>query len=345
MTGPAAEPAKSWSPSQLSAQVERYPINGAFTIARGSKTEAEVVVATISDLDREGDAAARGWAESVPYGRYDETPASVLAQIDSVGEALMADGDRVRLQSRLPPGAARNALDCALWDLQSRRMRRRVWSLAGLPPPRPVTTAFTLSLAAPEIMAAAARAAADRPILKLKLGGADDIARVAAVRAAAPRSTLLVDANEALDFDTLRRLLPELRRLGVALIEQPLKAGADDDLKGFRSPVPLFADESLHTRAELADCVERYDGVNIKLDKAGGLTEAIALMSEARALGLQTMVGCMVATSLSMAPALLLASQADFVDLDGPLLLAEDRTPSLIYCGSVIEPPPAGLWG
>ena len=326
----------------LTASVERYPIAGAFTIARGSKTVAEVLVARIGDPARE---TAWGWAESLPYARYDETPASCLAQIADLAGTVGANLDRSRLQSLQPPGAARNAVDCALWDLEARRAGRRVWELAGLPAPVPVVTAYTLSLAAPEVMAAAARAAADRPILKLKIGGPDDLARVAAVRAAAPDSRLIVDANEGLDFDALRRLLPDFARLGVALIEQPLKAGEDDDLVGFDSPVPLCADESLHTRAELAHCARRYACVNLKLDKTGGLTEAIALAAEARARGLMIMVGCMVATSLSMAPALLLAGQAEFVDLDGPLLLARDRENGLTYDGSWVAPASPSLWG
>jgi len=208
-----------------------------------------------------------------------------------------------------------------------------------------VKTCYTLSLAAPDAMAAAARAAAGRPMLKLKIGGADDLGCVAAVRAAAPKTRLVVDANEGLSFDDLRRLAPEFAKLGVQLIEQPLKAGEDEALEGFKSPVLLCADESLHTRHELADCARRYGAVNIKLDKSGGLTEALALKLAAKALGLEIMAGCMVATSLAMAPALLIAQGAPVVDLDGPLLLAKDRTPGLTFVGSMIEPPSAALWG
>jgi len=326
----------------ISTRVERLPIAGRFTIARGSKTEAELLVVEITQ--RGG--AERGWAESVPYARYGETIGSCLAQIEGVAKAAEVDGlDRASLQALLPPGAARNAVDCALWDLEAKQSHQRVWRLAGLPPPTPVTTAFTLSLATPAEMAAAARLAADRPLLKLKIGGADDLDRVRAVRDAAPLARLIVDANEGLDLDTLRRLLPDLHRLGVVLIEQPLKAGEDEDLQGLDTPVPLCADESLHTRAELSDCAQRYACLNIKLDKTGGLTEAVALAADARAMGLKLMFGCMVASSLSMAPALLLAGQDDFVDLDGPLLLAKDRANGLVYRGSEVGPPPVSLWG
>jgi L-alanine-DL-glutamate epimerase-like enolase superfamily enzyme len=290
-----------------------------------------------------GGFAGRG--ESVPYARYGETIDTVLAEIESVRAAIEAGADRAALQSLLPPGAARNALDCALWDLEAKTRGVRAWTLAGRDRLDPVKTAYTLSLAPADEMAEAARAAARRPLLKLKIGGPDDLDRVAAVRAAAPRTRLIVDANEALDFATLRRLAPEFAKLDVMLIEQPLPAGADADLEGWTSPVPLCADESLHTRAELAACARRYPCINIKLDKAGGLTEALALKAEAQAMGLQIMAGCMVATSLAMAPALLTAQGAAFVDLDGPLLLARDRDPGLTYLGSMIEPPPAALWG
>jgi L-alanine-DL-glutamate epimerase-like enolase superfamily enzyme len=323
----------------LAARVERWPIAGAFTIARGSKTEAEVVVVELAD------GVARGRGEAVPYARYGETTEACLAQIEALRGPVEAGCDTARLQGLIGPGAARNALDCALWDLRAKRTGVRAWTRAGRPSLHAVTTAFTLSLAAPEVMAAAARAAASRPLLKLKIGGPDDLDRVAAVRAAAARAALIVDANEALTFDDLRRLAPEFGRLGVKLIEQPLKAGADQALEGYDSPVPLCADESLHTRAELAACARRYGLVNIKLDKAGGLTEALALAAEARALGLQIMAGCMVATSLAMAPAMIIAQDAAFADLDGPLLLARDRAPGLTFDGSRIEPPEPALWG
>jgi L-alanine-DL-glutamate epimerase-like enolase superfamily enzyme len=286
-----------------------------------------------------------GRGEATPYPRYGETVEGVLDQIEAARDEVEAGADRARLQTLLPAGAARNALDCALWDLAAKRGGVRAWTLAGRDRLDPVKTAYTLSLAAPEAMAEAARAAARRPLLKLKIGGPGDLDRVEAVRAAAPRTRLIVDANEALDFEALRRLAPEFARLDVKLVEQPLPAGEDAALEGYACPVPLCADESVHTRAELADAARRYACVNIKLDKAGGLTEALALRDAVRAAGLEVMAGCMVATSLAMAPALLIAQGAAFVDLDGPLLLARDRTPGLTYLGSMIEPPRADLWG
>jgi L-alanine-DL-glutamate epimerase-like enolase superfamily enzyme len=243
------------------------------------------------------------------------------------------------------PGAARNAVDCALWDLRAKREGRRAHEILGLKRLEPLKTAYTLSLAEPAVMAEQARANARRPLLKLKIGGPGDLDRVEAVRAAAPKSRLIVDANEGLSFDALQRLAPEFASLGVKLIEQPLKAEEDEALEGYAGPVPLCADESLHTRAELDRCARRYQVANIKLDKAGGLTEALALKTEAEAAGMEIMVGCMVATSLAMAPALIVAQGAEFVDLDGALLLAKDREPGLTYVGSMIEPPPAALWG
>ena len=323
----------------LGVRAERWPLAEAFVISRGSKTEAEVVVAEIADGPH------RGRGEAVPYARFGETVAGVLDQIESVRRRIEAGAGRAELQQLLPPGAARNALDCALWDLEAKRAGVRAWTLAGRARLDPVKTCFTISLGPAEAMAEAARANARRPMLKLKIGGPDDLDAVAAVHAAAPRVRLIVDANEALSFDDLRRLAPEFARLDVKLLEQPLPAGADADLEGYASPVPLCADESLHTRAELAACAARYGLINIKLDKAGGLTEALALAAEARARGFGLMIGCMVATSLAMAPAMILAQGADFVDLDGPLLLARDREPGLAITGSVVEMPPPELWG
>jgi L-alanine-DL-glutamate epimerase-like enolase superfamily enzyme len=320
----------------LKADVERWPIAGAFTIARGSKTEAVVVTVTVSD----GPFTGRG--EGAPYPRYGETPESVLAEIEAARGVIEAGGD---VQAAMRPGAARNAVDCALWDLKAKREGRRAYEILGLTRLEPLKTAYTLSLAEPGAMAEQARANARRPLLKLKIGGPGDLDRVEAVRAAAPKSRLIVDANEGLSFDALKRLAPEFARLGVKLIEQPLKAEEDEALEGYAGPVPLCADESLHTRTELARCARRYQVANIKLDKAGGLTEALALKAEARAAGMEIMVGCMVATSLAMAPALIVAQGAAFVDLDGALLLAKDRDPGLTYVGSMIEPPPAALWG
>jgi L-Ala-D/L-Glu epimerase len=324
---------------RLTAREERWPIAGAFVISRGSKTEARVIVVEIAD----GLHTGRG--EATPYPRYGETVEDCLGQIETARDAIETGLDRLALEALLPPGAARNAIDCALWDLEAKRAGVRAWSLLGRERLDPVKTAYTLSLAPPEEMAEAARTVARRPILKLKIGSADHIDRVEAVREAAPKTRLVVDANEALDFDGLQRLAPELAKLGVMLIEQPLKAGEDAALEGYRSPVPLCADESIHTRVELDACARRYQSINIKLDKTGGLTEALALHSAARELGLEIMTGCMVATSLAMAPALIIAQGAEVVDLDGPLLLARDRDPGLVYLGSMIEPPPVELWG
>ncbi len=324
---------------RLTLRDERWPIAGAFTIARGSKTEAHVVVVEIEDSGFVG----RG--ESTPYARYGETVEGVLAEIEGVRAAVERGLDRTGLQPMLHAGAARNAIDCALWDLEAKQTGRPAWALAGRGEPGPVETCYTISLGTPEAMAEAAAKAAHRPWLKLKIGGPDDLARVEAVRGAAPRSHLVVDANEGLSFDDLRRLAPELAKLDIRLIEQPLKAGEDAALDGYDCPVLLCADESLHTRAELAVCARRYGSVNIKLDKTGGLTEALALADEAHALGLQIMAGCMVATSLAMAPAMMIAQGATVVDLDGPLLLARDREPGLRFEGSIIHPPVAALWG
>lgn len=324
---------------RLSARLERWPLAAAFVISRGSKSEAEVVVAEIADGEH------RGRGEAVPYARYDETPDGVLAQIESVRDRIETGAGRAELQDLLAPGAARNAIDCALWDLEAKRRGVRAWALAGLARLDPVKTCYTISLAAPAEMAEAARANARRPILKLKIGSADDLAAVEAVRGAAPKARLVVDANEALGFDNLRRIAPDFAKLGVLVVEQPLPAGEDAELKGYDSPVPLCADESLHTRAELAACEGRYAMVNIKLDKAGGLTEALALAADARTKGFQIMAGSMVGTSLGVAPALILAQGAAVADLDGPLLLARDREPSLAGSGSILEPPAPGLWG
>ncbi len=324
---------------RLAVRDERWPIAGAFTISRGSKTEAHVVVAEIMD----GDSIGRG--EAVPYGRYGESIDSVLAQIETARTAIEAGADRTALQSLLPPGAARNALDCALWDLEAKRSGRRVSAMAGFARLDPVKTAYTLSFGPAEAMGEAARSASGRPLLKLKIGGPDDLDRVEAVRRAAPKSRLIVDANEGLTLDTLTRLAPDFAKLDVKAIEQPLPAGADADLEGYDSPVLLCADESIHSRAELALCARRYGGINIKLDKTGGLTEALALRAAAMAMGLQVMAGCMVATSLSMAPAMLIAQGAAFVDLDGPLLLARDRQPGLDFVGSAIMPFGPDVWG
>jgi L-alanine-DL-glutamate epimerase-like enolase superfamily enzyme len=323
----------------LNVGVERWPIRGRFTISRGAKHEAVVVVATISD------GASSGRGECVPYPRYGESVEGVVAAIEACAPAIAAGLDRDGLQALLPPGAARNALDCALWDLEAKISGRSAAELAGLGPLRTVETAFTISLASPEEMAASACEAAHYPLIKLKLGGDGDEARLAAIRDAVPNARLIADANEAWRESDLERLLQAAKAAGVELIEQPLPAGDDAALQHIARVVPICADESVHDRASLRDIAERYDAVNIKLDKTGGLTEAFATATEARKLGLKFMVGCMVATSLAMAPALILAQDADWVDLDGPLLLERDRTPGLTYTSGTVMPPPAALWG
>lgn len=324
---------------QLKVRVETWPIAGHFTISRGVKTEAKVVVAELSA------GAFRGRGECVPYARYGESPEGVAATLEQFVRTV-ADGlTRDDLQRALPPGAARNALDCAFWDLAAKRAGEPVYILAGLPAPRPLTTAFTISLGSPDAMADAARAAGARPLLKIKLGAEGDPDRIAAIRDAVRATELIVDANEGWNPDNLLANLDACARAGVTLVEQPLPADADAMLKEMRRPVPVCADESAHDRASLAALVGKYDAVNIKLDKTGGLTEALAMADEARRLGLMTMAGCMVATSLSMAPAMLIAQTARFVDLDGPLLLARDRGHGLVYEGSLVHPPVVALWG
>jgi L-Ala-D/L-Glu epimerase len=324
---------------KLRLRHESWPIAGRFTISRDSKTVAEVIVAEIEQV------GAIGRGECVPYGRYGESIESVMAQLEGQRGAIEGGLGRDGLQAALPPGAARNALDCALWDLEAKLAHKPVWELAGLAAPDPVTTAYTLSLDTAEKMGAAAKAQASRPLLKLKLAGPGDVDRVRAVRENAPGAKLIVDANEGWTAADYTALAPELAALGVALIEQPLPASADQPLAGLARPVPVCADESCHDRASLAHTSGRYDAVNIKLDKTGGLTEALALRDAARAAGYRIMVGCMLGTSLAMAPALLLAQGAEVVDLDGPLLLAKDRAPGLSYEGSRVAPAPSALWG
>ena len=323
----------------LTGRIERWPIAGTFTISRGAKTEAVVVVAEVS----QGGLTGRG--ECVPYPRYGETPEATLQAIQAMQEPFANGMDRIALQASMPAGAARNALDCALADLEAKRAGRRIWNLLGRPAPEPRTTAYTISLGTPEAMAEATAKAAHRALLKIKLGGDGDAARIAAVRKAAPASELVVDANEAWTEDNLAANLAACADAGVTLIEQPLAAGKDEALLRIKRPVAVCADESVHDRASLEGLRGRYDAVNIKLDKTGGLTEALAMADAARALGFEIMIGCMVATSLAMAPAMLIAQAARFVDLDGPLLLAKDRDNGLRYEGSLVYPPDAALWG
>ncbi|MCW8841864.1 MAG: dipeptide epimerase [Rhodobacteraceae bacterium] len=320
---------------QVSVTRDVFKLAQVFTISRGSRTEAKVLTVRIEEN------GVTGWGECVPYARYDETLESVTAEIEGLPEVF----DRAALYDLLPAGAARNAVDCALWDLEAKQAGKRVWELAGLPEPGPEITAYTLSLDSPEKMRAQAAQNAFRPLLKIKLGTPDDMARLEAVRAGAPEATIIVDANEGWSAEVYADLAPHLVRLGVALVEQPLPAGEDDALLGMERPVPVCADESCHDRASLAGLKGKYDVVNIKLDKTGGLTEALALREAALAGGYRVMVGCMVGSSLAMAPATLVAQGAMVTDLDGPLLLAEDRPQPLIFDDTGVHPPEAALWG
>jgi L-alanine-DL-glutamate epimerase-like enolase superfamily enzyme len=322
----------------ISVEQESFPIAGAFTISRGTKTEAEVIVCTI----REHGHAGRG--ECVPYRRYGETMDGVRAAILAIVPRVEAGMGRAELLESMPAGAARNAVDCALWDLEAKQSGVSVADRLGIAP-RPLETAYTLSLGTPEAMAAQARANAARPLLKVKIGGDGDIARIRAVREAAPASRIILDANEGWTDENVEANLAAAADLGVALVEQPLPAGRDQILGRIAHPVPVCADESVHEADNLDALAGLYDAVNIKLDKAGGLTAALELRDAAKRRGFAVMVGCMVGTSLAMAPAVLLAQGADFVDLDGPLLLARDRDPALVYEGSLVSPPGRALWG
>ncbi len=320
---------------KLTVAAEVFALARPFTISRGSRTEAQVVTVTVES----GGATGRG--ECVPYARYGETIPSVIAQIEALPQPL----SRTALQDLLPPGAARNAVDCALWDWEAKRSGQPVWALAGLARPGPEITAYTLSLEEPQAMRAQAEANAHRPLLKIKLGGQGDLDRLAAVRAGAPAARIIVDANEGWTPESYAVLAPELLRLGVEMVEQPLPAGDDDALARMSRPLPVCADESCHDRASLPALAGKYDLVNVKLDKTGGLTEALALCDAARAAGFGVMVGCMVGSSLAMAPAVLLAQGAAFTDLDGPLLLVQDRAHGLRYDAAGVHPAASELWG
>ncbi len=319
---------------------QSWPIIGDFRIARGAKTHAHTLTAHLHENGKTG----RG--ECVPYGRYGESIESVTTQIKSVRESIERGLSREMLQNALPAGAARNALDCALWDLEAKLTGVPVWQRAGVPGPKPVNTALTISIAAPKIMAKKAKPSKNFTLLKLKLAGdGQDLERLAAIHAVRGDARLILDANEGLTITRLKNLLPKLARFNVVLIEQPLPTNEDQALAGLVSPISLCADESLHTSADLQRLAGLYDAVNIKLDKTGGLTGAITLVKEARALNLKIMLGCMVGTSLGMAPSLVLGGMADFIDLDGPLLLQTDRQPGLRYEGALVHPPDATLWG
>ncbi|WP_133488931.1 N-acetyl-D-Glu racemase DgcA [Aliiroseovarius marinus] len=320
---------------KISVTPDVFKLAQVFTISRGSRTEAKVLTVRVQDGDHVG------WGECVPYARYDERLESVTDEI----MGLPADITRAALYDLLPAGAARNAVDCALWDLEAKRAGKRAWELAGLTAPGPEITAYTLSLDEPAAMQAQAAKNAHRPLLKIKLGTPDDMPRLEAVRAGAPKSRIIVDANEGWSAEVYADLAPHLVRLGVDLVEQPLPAGEDDALIGMDRPVPVCADESCHDRSSLPKLKGKYDVVNIKLDKTGGLTEALALREAALAEGYQVMVGCMVGSSLAMAPATLVAQGAMVTDLDGPLLLAEDRETPLLFDDAGVHPPSAALWG
>jgi len=320
---------------QIDVTRDVFKLAQVFTIARGSRTEAQVLTVKLNDGQHVG------WGECVPYARYGESLQSVTDEITGLPDAF----SRFDLYDLLPAGAARNAVDCALWDLEAKRAGKPVWELAGLEAPGPEITAYTLSLDTPEAMKAQAALHAFRPLLKIKLGPPDDMPRLEAVRAGAPKSTIIVDANEGWSAEVYADLAPHLVRLGVELVEQPLPAGEDHALLGMQRPVPVCADESCHDRSSLADLKGKYDVVNIKLDKTGGLTEALALRDAAIAQGYEVMVGCMVGSSLAIAPATLVAQGASVVDLDGPLLLAEDRDEPLIFDNAGVHPPSATLWG
>jgi L-Ala-D/L-Glu epimerase / N-acetyl-D-glutamate racemase len=322
----------------IDARAEIWPLKETFRISRGSRTEARVVVATV------GDGQFTGQGEGVPIRRYNQTSDSVLAQIELIKRE--ENLGRESLQKLLPPGAARNALDCALWDLEAKQSGKRVWELANIAIVPEVETSFTISLNTPEKMAAAATAHSTAPILKLKLGGDDvDLARVEAVHAVVPATRLIIDANESWSPAHFRKIVLALKKLGVELIEQPFPAEADDVLEEIKHPIPVCADESCHTTTDLPRLKNRYEIVNVKLDKSGGFTEALRLCERARELGFRLLIGCMVGTSLSMAPARVLASTAHYVDLDGPLLLARDREHALAYQNGRILVPVKQLWG
>lgn len=325
--------------TRLTCTIDTWPLANAFNISRGAKTEARTVTATLSD----GRHTGRG--ECVPYARYGESVEGVARTIQSLSPDIEAGLGRAELQLALPPGAARNALDCAFWDLEAKQNGQRIYERLQRTMPAPLTTAFSLSLDTPENMGRAAMAAKDRPLLKVKLGGQGDEARIEAIRKAAPNAQLIIDANEGWSEANLAENVAAMAAFGVSLIEQPLPEASHEALRGFESPIPICADESCHGIASLAPLIGLYDAINIKLDKTGGLTEALAMARAARDMGFQIMIGCMVGTSLGMAPAMLLAQEPDIIDLDGPLWLKQDRDFGIIYEGSRMHFPSADLWG
>ncbi|MEK9840936.1 MAG: N-acetyl-D-Glu racemase DgcA [Paracoccaceae bacterium] len=319
----------------IQAKVEIFPLAQVFRISRGARTQAEVVTVI---YEKDG---IIGRGECVPYARYNETLESVIKQIEDLPDSI----DKETLQENLPPGAARNAVDCALWDFECKKLDQRIWETANIQKPEKNITAYTLSLDEPENMFKQAEKNSNRPLLKIKLGTPNDMPRLEAVRKGAPSAEIIVDANEGWDAEVYSQLAPKLVKLGVKLVEQPLPADKDDDLIGLPRPLPICADESCHDRKSLEKLIGKYDFVNIKLDKTGGLTEALLLKNKALEAGFKIMVGCMVGSSLAMAPATLIAQNATFVDLDGPLLLAQDRQHGLLYDESWVHPPVKDLWG
>ena len=327
-------------PYSLNIHTEAWPLAGAFRISRGTRRVSDVLMIEVND----GNYVGRG--ECFPYARYGEDIDSVQKQLNSVRSEIEHGLDRQALLNVLAPGAARNAVDCALWDLEAKRAGVRVWDLADLPAPEPVTTVYTLGVDEPAIMGERARENSDRPRLKLKMtGDGADLERVRNIHKNAPNARLVVDANEGWTIEQYLEYAPQFKELGVEMIEQPLPSTDDEQLSGVDRPIPVCADESCHDRATLQSLVGKYDMINIKLDKTGGLTEALNLRDAALKQGLSIMVGCMIGTSLAMAPGILVAQEAAIVDLDGPLLLAEDRAPGLSFTGSIIHPPETRLWG
>ncbi len=324
---------------RLSIEAETFPIAGSFTIARGSRTEAKVVTVRLT----QGEVTGQG--ECVPYPRYGESVESVIAQIEEARSALEAGVTPEELQNLIPAGAARNAVDCALWDLTAKRQDTTVANLIGVKSQRILETAYTISVGTPQKMAEDAAKAAYRPLLKVKLAGDGDVERITAVRQAAPNCKLIVDANEGWSESNLEANIKACQQAGVGLVEQPLPAGKDAVLAEVEHLIPICADESLHTSADLQGLRDRYSAVNIKLDKTGGITEGLKLLRKAEEMDYVIMVGCMLGTSLAMAPAMLLAQNAQFVDLDGPLLLAKDREDGITFDGSLMHPPSPQLWG
>lgn len=324
---------------QLSQRKDQFRLAQTFTISRGSRDVAEVITVTLND------GRHQGWGECLPYARYGESMDSVAEQIQSVQNDISNGLSRMELQKALPAGAARNAIDCAFWDLEAKQTGKAAWSLAGLARLDTVVTAYTLSLDTPEKMQASAAQHATRPLLKIKLGGSGDLDRLRAVRSGAPEANLIVDANEGWSAEEYDELAPTMLELGVTMVEQPLSADNDAELAQRSRPLPVCADEACHDTATLPGLSGKYDMVNIKLDKTGGLTEALKLKAAAQSQGFKVMVGCMVCSSLAMAPALLVAQGVDVVDLDGPLLLAEDRESPIVFEGSVMRPADSALWG